>query len=406
MRFNLNEFLISVSFALDFIEMDVLGTTTNHSKRVAYIALKTARNMGLKDDELHDLVALSILHDNGISEKRINDRMIDEGADGAEYIEGIKEHCIIGEDNIKDYPFLTDVRNVIKYHHEKHDGSGFFKLKGGEIPLMAEIIQFADNVEIQFHKRGYTYDLKDDVFSYVRENSGKSFSPEVSEAFLLAADKKVFWEELGNDAILEILKSDTPISAFELPLTKVHAITGVLSSIIDAKSRFTYRHSTGLSEKAGKMADYYHMSDEKKMKLIIAADLHDIGKLAVPNRILDKPGKLNEEELKIVKDHPAHTRKALEGITGFEEITEWASNHHERLDGSGYPHGLKAEQQDFNTRLMACLDVYQALAEERPYRRELTHKEAMDIMLDMKKSGILDENIIDDIDTAFKEIKG
>ena len=91
----------------------------------------------------------------------------------------------------------------------------------------------------------------------------------------------------------------------------------------------------------------------------------------------------------------------MQGINGFEEITKWASNHHEKLDGSGYPEGLVAKDLDFNSRLITCLDIYQALREDRPYRKSMDHNKAMEILKSMAEAGQLDHIIVDDINSVF-----
>lgn len=142
MVFNLNEFLIALSFSLDFVEMDIFGVVTNHSKRVAYISMRIAEKLGLSTEEVFDIVSLAILHDNGASEKILHDKL--KGQKGhLQSIENKQEHGIKGEENIRTYPFLTDVHNVIKYHHENYDGSGFFNIKGDNIPLMSQVIRLA-----------------------------------------------------------------------------------------------------------------------------------------------------------------------------------------------------------------------------------------------------------------------
>lgn len=171
----------------------------------------------------------------------------------------------------------------------------------------------------------------------------------------------------------------------------------VFSKIIDNKSKFTSKHSQGLSSRVEIMADYYGKDRLEKTQLLITADLHDIGKVTISNNLLDKKGSLTDIEFKTIQIHAYYTRICLEPIGGFEEITNWASNHHEKLDGSGYPYGLKGEQLDFNSRLMACLDIYQALTEDRPYRQGFSHIESMDILKDMSQEGLIDKDIVEDI---------
>ncbi|GAA0116510.1 HD-GYP domain-containing protein [Clostridium senegalense] len=398
MLFNLNEFLMSVSFALDFVEMDVLGVPSNHGKRVAYIALKVGQHLGLSSKELHDIVSLAILHDNGVSEKNLYNNLMCKEEINLNEVEVAKKHCIIGEENIINYPFLTDVKNIIKYHHEKYDGSGFFKLKGDEIPIMAQIIQFANDMEMN---NNFKSDKKEDIISFIKERENISFSHKISRAFIEIARDEKFWININNESINNIIKKETPSYSLELSFDEIRNITKVLSKIIDCKSRYTQRHSRGLSEKVGIMADFYNYSHDEKVQLMIAADLHDIGKLAVPNSILDSPNKLTEEEFKVVKNHAYYTRVALHEIKGFEKITEWAANHHEKLNGKGYPFGFTEDNLDFNSRLMACLDIYQAITEERPYRKSLSHKEAMGILNKMSTEGYIDSKITNDINEVF-----
>ena len=201
--------------------------------------------------------------------------------------------------------------------------------------------------------------------------------------------------------MLENLNKPVILTGSQLPIGEIRKLTNVLSRIIDSKSRFTREHSKGLSEKAGIMAEFYKKSDEERSCLRIAADLHDLGKLAVSNSILDKPGKLDLYEIDEMQQHTYLTRQSLQEINGFENITEWASNHHEKLNGTGYPYRKKGCELDSNSRLMACLDIYQALTEERPYRIALKHTEAMDILHKMQANGLIDGNITNDINSVF-----
>lgn len=401
MLFNLNEFLTSVSFALDFVEMDILGMTSNHGKRTAYISIKIAEQLNMSTDELKDISALAILHDNGISYSGLGDTLSSMDSQNIDILEKNKWHCIIGEKNIIAYPFNTNVTNVIKYHHERYNGTGFFKLKGNEIPLMSQIIAFADRIESKFDIKNNQLNMQKDILSFAQSKKEKDFSSKIVDAFLSVTENNEFWRELKDPCINTVLKGNLPDNTLDLTFDQIHEITKVLSEIIDSKSQYTRRHSKDLSIKAGIMSDFYKYKPEEKMKLIIAADLHDIGKLAVPNSILDSPNKLSHSEFEVVKKHPYYTRVVLEQIKGFEEITNWAANHHEKLNGQGYPYGLTAKDLDFNSRLMGCLDIYEALTEERPYRKSLSHREAMDILYSMSHNGFVDESITKDIDKAL-----
>jgi len=120
--------------------------------------------------------------------------------------------------------------------------------------------------------------------------------------------------------------------------------------------------------------------DDQLNELRRAALLHDVGKLAISNRILDKPGKLTAAEFARVREHPEMTRRVLERVPGFAPLAPVAAAHHERLDGSGYPDGLTAEQLTMPMRLLAVADVYEALTSDRPYRAALRSEQALEII--------------------------
>jgi HD-GYP domain-containing protein (c-di-GMP phosphodiesterase class II) len=400
MKFSLNNFLISVSFALDFVEMDRLGRQSNHGKRTAFIALYLGRELGLSKEELYDTAALAMLHDNGLSESSLYEVLPGEGELSVNDFERSKAHCVIGEKNIKDYPFLTKPENVILYHHERYNGSGFYGLSGDDVPLISQIIAAADGFEDRYQP-GEKEDWKEILLQWIKEMDGKIFSKDLGIALRTMADDLSIWDKLADDRVGKVLSEEIPAFDCQLSFEEIQKITKIFSRIIDSKSHFTKRHSSGLAEKAAAMADYYGKSSEEKTKLVIAADLHDLGKLAVPNSILDCPRALTDKEFKIVKKHVYYTRVALETISGFEDITEWAANHHEKLNGKGYPFGKTGDELDFNSRMMGCLDIYQALTEERPYREGMSHGETMKVLGNMVEMGMIDEGIVRDLDGVF-----
>lgn len=402
MDFNLNDFLAAVANVLDVIEIDIFGMATNHSKRLAYISVKMAHDLRLTNEEIFDLASLALLHDNGASMKVLHDNLKGTAKEKIDILESRKEHCIIGEDNLRNFPFLTNPQNIIRYHHEKYDGSGFFGLLKDEIPLMAQIIALSDTLDLAFDLRN-TFN-KELITKFVYDNKGKLFSPKLSDVFLKISEQNDFWEALSDQSIDNNLKKVIPNYSNELDYNEIHSITKTLSKIIDAKSQYTQAHSSGLSDKIERMAEFYGMDSIMTLKLLIATDLHDLGKLAVSNNLLDSPGKLSKDEYEKVKKHAAITKLCLQNIKGFGEITEWASNHHEKLDGSGYPKGLKAKDLDFNSRLVACLDIYQALREKRPYRNPMDHNNAIEILMSMVEVGQLDRKIVCDINNVFSNL--
>ena len=390
-HFDLNRFLKAVSFAIDFVEIDVLGGSQNHSRRVAYISLRIAEKLGLSAADKSDIIACSVMHDNGLCEESLRTELNFRKLPQLRRMEGLKEHCTFGERNIKEYPLAGKNKNIVKYHHENWDGSGFFGLKSDEIPILAQIIGLADFVDNLYH---FETGKKKDITDFIRKNKNIRFSPIVADAFLFVSSHPKFWLDLKNETILFALEAHSVPNILEISWNEIFGITKVFTSIIDSKSRFTGRHSTGIIQKTKIACNFYEYDEISKTKMLIAASLHDLGKLAVSPAILEKPAKLSFEEMEVMKAHTYYTKLALNQVEHFEEIKEWAANHHERLDGSGYPEGLNESQLCFNSRLLACIDIFQALTEDRPYRKGMSFNDTFEIMKKMADHNFIDRDIL------------
>ena len=184
---------------------------------------------------------------------------------------------------------------------------------------------------------------------------------------------------------------------------EIHNIAELFAKIVDYKSEFTERHSTGVAQKAEIMAHYYGFDPEKSIRFYFAGAMHDIGKLAIANGILEKPDKLTAEEFAQMKNHASATYYILSQVKEIPDILEWASNHHEKLNGKGYPRGLSAGELSFEDQLMAVVDIYQALTEKRPYKDGMSHEKTMSILMDMADRGELNVKIVHDIDTVMSQ---
>lgn len=392
MNFNVNELLSSLSFTLDYIEKGLISNEKNHGRRVAYISARIGKLLGFDNLNLFDLISYSLLHDNGVAKSLVNK------TGSMEYVNAELDriHCVEGEKNIKRFPFFHPVTNVILYHHENYDGSGFFGLSGSEIPLYSRIIALADFISIQYSEGR----VSEEVVLSIQE-SKSWFDPDLLNVFQELSSNMEFWLNLNDDFVYSALAAITPHVNRNFDYKSMRDVSQVFCNIIDSKSPFTGSHSRGISEKTGILCEYYEFDQESYWKMRIAADLHDLGKLMIPNEILDKPAALTNHEFRVIQSHPFYTRKALEMITGFEEIANCAANHHEKLDGSGYPFGLSQEQLDYKSRLLCCIDIYQALTEDRPYRPAMPHNIAIRIMKEMAAKNLIDESIVKDLDFVF-----
>jgi HD-GYP domain-containing protein (c-di-GMP phosphodiesterase class II) len=173
-------------------------------------------------------------------------------------------------------------------------------------------------------------------------------------------------------------------------------VARAFADIIDAKSPFTWRHSVRVAELAGAASAHAGHDRDQQRRLYRAGLLHDIGKLGVSNRILDKPGNLTPEEWIEVRRHPLHSLEILRRVSAFGDLAWMAAVHHEALDGSGYPWRLTATQLDPAARTLAVADIYDAITEDRPYRPAMTRDAAIAI-LESQRGTRLDSDAIDAI---------
>ncbi len=410
MRLDLTDMLYSLSFALDRIEGELLGVETGHGKRVAALSLIMGKEAGFEEEELRDFVGCCILHDNALTEfiheelsKRPDlNKMIAEFSKGVNVDDITKNnrHSVIGERNIELMPFRTDVRNIILYHHENADGTGAMGKTEAETGLKSQMLHMADIVDMRYKLNTISKEEFDDLTDWVKSQSGKMFSKEAVDLFQKAIDyDKILYLQKEGD--LALLNKELKTIVREYSDEEIHNIAGMFAGIVDYKSEFTRRHSLGVADKAEQMAHYYGFDPEKTTRYYFAGAMHDIGKLVVSNDILEKPGKLTAEEYTEMKNHSEATYYILSRIKEIPDIIEWASNHHEKLNGTGYSRGLKAEELSFEDRLMACIDIYQALTEKRPYKDGMSHEKTISIMTDMVEKGELDGNIVKDMDKAM-----
>ncbi|GAV26190.1 hypothetical protein ciss_21230 [Carboxydothermus islandicus] len=165
--------------------------------------------------------------------------------------------------------------------------------------------------------------------------------------------------------------------------------------MISAKDRYTGKHSIEVGSIAKTIGKYLGFGGEHLEMLEIAGLLHDLGKLAVPLKILNKPGKLTAKEFELIKVHPFYTYKTLSQVKGMEKIACWAGYHHERLDGSGYPFHLTSHELELESRIIQVADVLAALLEDRPYRRALTPQEIFQILRGEVEKGKLDAQVVE-----------
>src|SRR5215469_7009771 len=221
-----------------------------------------------------------------------------------------------------------------------------------------------------------------------------SASPSPAEALRAqeagAAD---FWEtpcslreELGRIEAFLRLKSYIDEQAKAVILS--------LALTVDARHALTDEHSGNLADSAAKLGQNLGMTEEGLEDLRLGCLLHDIGKVAIPDRILLKPERLSAEETEIMRQHPVTGEKICAPLKSLRRILPIIRHHHERMDGSGYPDGLKGEEIPLKARILQVADIYDALTSDRPYRGALTTREALQILHEEAMYGWLDASLV------------
>lgn len=350
----------------------------NHSNRTCYIALKLASEISSSKEFLEEVYTASTLHDVGVcgslkkSHKDINFTTL---------------HTVRGYSLAKRLPLSEDICDAIKFHHENYNGTGPHKLKGEEIPIIAQIIRLADLFEVIYDYDKPNFVQRKKILNWFLSKENIIFSSDILKSFTNIQSNDFFWWDYESMGFSSEIKNSIALNkSHPLTVDELKSIALVFAELIDNKSNFTFTHSKNLADLVGKVSDFLNYDYETKTRLEIAALLHDIGKLAVPESILNKNGALTDIEFSVIKSHVYYTRIILSKIKGFEDLVDIAANHHEKLDGTGYPLGLKAEDLSFEARLMAICDIYDALTSKRPYKYGMPKDKTFKILSNMEKS--------------------
>jgi HD-GYP domain-containing protein (c-di-GMP phosphodiesterase class II) len=415
-----SELISALSYALDLTE----GRSMGHSVRTCVMGMRLAQHIGLSMEEQADLYYALLLKDAGCSsnssrlfhilnadeirakrdvkttdwtkvgfeslnfalthvatESPLPQRMwkllqvaATQQADSRDLV---KIRCERGSYIAKKLGFSDAVAEGIHSLDEHWNGGGYPNhLLGEEIPIFSRIANLCQTLEVFYEARG-----EEDALDAVQARSGRWFDPELVAATMSLSKQGILWLGLDSKDLLEnVLVMEPEERRLIADDATVDSICLAFADIIDAKSPFTYQHSNGVADAAMDIAIHFGMNEFEKKQLRRAALMHDIGKLSVPNSILEKPGKLTDEEWQVVRDHPYYTFQILKRVPAFKSFSSDAAAHHERLDGSGYWRRLSGDSISTVARILSVADVFDALRAKRPYRDALPLEKVFSIM--------------------------
>lgn len=298
----------------------------------------------------------------------------------------MRTRCERGAEIARQLGFPEDTAQAILDLDEHWDGKGNpVGKKGEQISLLGRVLDFAQTLEVFYSAYG-----PEGARRVARQRRGTWFDPALVDLFFATfAHDENFWHKLSSkELVADISAYEPPDHILHADQDKLDQIAEAFARVIDAKSPYTSRHSARVAEIVRLMAAELNLPPEQRRDLSRAALLHDIGKLAVSNTILDKPDKLNDAEWAQMRSHTEYTYRILERVRGFRQLAQIASAHHERLDGGGYHRGLPGGEMPQEARLLAVADQYEALTAARPYRQPLTPQEALALLEGQVGTGI------------------
>jgi len=403
----LSTVLSAMSYALDLTE----GQPQGHASRSCLIGMRIAEELQLTADERSDLFYALLMKDAGCSSNAARVSQLFGGDDqdakrglwerdwrkwgekiryaleytepGGSLIERARRFVTLAIAGPSSQRELFEIRcdrgaNIaralgaseptavaIRCMDEHWDGGGYPEgLRKEQIPLYARIVGLAQVAEIYWGMGG-----PQAAIGVARDRRSRWFDPELVKVMLSVGASDRLWSDLDSPSLPDAIASAEPIErAIPADETRLDKIAHAFALVVDAKSNFTYHHSDRVAAICDALAAELGLPDEQRVRLRRAALLHDIGKLSVPNRILDKPGKLDADEWTVVKQHPYFTYEILARVPVFSDFAYDASCHHERLDGRGYYRGVSGDRLSTQARIMATADVFDALSAARPYR--------------------------------------
>lgn len=389
---NLGNILLSFSDAIDLANESISA----HQIRTAFITWQMADGAKLPQNEQQKLFIGSIFHDVGALTPEDKTRL----HDFEEF--NMDPHCIRGAAFFESCPLLKESSKIVRWHHRPW--SEWETTIDSDDAFKSQMLYLADYLERSINRNQYILHQNEELTKKITPMAGTEIHSDVVDLFVTVSNREDFWLDLVSPRLYSTLLHYGPFRTVDIEIDQIFSIGTFFRNLIDFKSPFTATHSTGVAECASLLSKIFGLTVKEISLIKLAGYFHDIGKLTVPNGILEKPGRLTKEEFAVIKRHTYFTYIVLNSIGGLEHIPEWAAFHHEKLDGSGYPFHINSTQMETASRIMAVADIFTALAEDRPYRPGMQQDEIERILRNMERNNAIDKSIVDLLVNNYEEV--
>ena len=365
--------------------------TPKHQQQTAYLAYRMANELGYPEEDRIEIIWDALMYDVGSV-------ILPVPAEGKEY--SFQELSAAGLNIVGDVNQLQFVRRMFQAGQAEQPGDPAYEVLSKEARF-AEIIDLSRRVSKLLRQDDAALNQVEDICETIANKAGKELQTWVVECFLRVAKIEFIWMDLLHQP--EVVLTYIP-DGMDLSLDESIQLARFMSRVIDFRSSYTAAHSVGVAVSSVRLAEIMGMSEDECKMMLIAGYVHDIGKLKVPKNILEKGDKLTDEEFNVVKEYAYYTHLLLKDLPGFEQIGRWAALHHEKLNGYGYPFGLRAKDIPMGAQILAVADMFSALGEARAYRQSVEKEGVMKALAESIEKGAVSGYIVELMLKNFDDI--
>ena len=393
LKIDLRHIVLGIGRALNYVGADGL----DHPFRTAFIAQQCAKQLGWPEERQRFMHMAGVLYHCGVTTNA--DDIL--GAGGKPF-DSVAAHCVRGYEYLKHSALLRPYANVVRHAHTPWADLKHLPLQkcDKEAANLVYVANMADEAVFRFAEENPAASISDAALpatKAIASKAGSLFCEDFGAALGAVMRTPDFWSQLNGTELQNVTGNLGDPSEYIVTTDASEAIkvSLLIARLVDGKSCDTVEHSERVALICQELAQDIGFSPRAQSEIYLAGLLHDIGYVDTPPAVTLKAGKLNPDEFSIVQRHVKNLRPMLRRCFPGSRIAEWASNHHERLDGNGYPNHLKGNELDPGSRIVAIADIFQALSQKRPYRDRKKVDEIVRIMRAMVRDGQLDAEIFE-----------